>query len=129
MANIPENLRYTKDHEWIAIDGATATIGVTDYAQHSLGDIVYVELPKAGETFAAHETFGSVESVKAVSEVYTPLSGEIVESNLGLNDTPELVNNDPYQGAWMIKIKMSNSGETDALLNAAEYEEYLKASK
>lgn len=123
--NIPENLRYSKDHEWVAVDGDSATVGITDYAQHSLGDVVYIELPKAGETFAAHEAFGSVESVKAVSEVFTPVSGEVLEANDALNDTPEFVNTDPYQGAWLIKIKMSNPLETDALLNAAEYEEFL----
>ena len=127
--NIPENLRYTKDHEWLAIDGETATLGITDYAQHALGDVVYVELPKAGETFAADETIGSVESVKAVSEIYTPISGEVLEANTSLNDAPETVNSDTYQSGWLIKLKMSNSGETDALLNAAEYEEFLSASK
>ncbi|HEX8247265.1 MAG TPA: glycine cleavage system protein GcvH [Pyrinomonadaceae bacterium] len=128
MANIPENLRYSKDHEWVAVDGETATIGITDYAQHQLGDVVYVELPKAGETFTEHEAFGSVESVKAVSEIFTPISGEVTEVNDGLNDTPEVVNSDPYDGGWMVKLKMSNTGEIDALLSAAEYEEYLNAT-
>jgi glycine cleavage system H protein len=128
MANIPENLRYSKDHEWVAVDGETATIGITDYAQHQLGDVVYVELPKAGETFTEHEAFGSVESVKAVSEIFTPISGEVTEVNDGLNDTPEVVNADPYEGGWMVKLKMSNTGEIDALLSAAEYEEYLNAT-
>src|SRR5918997_3804128 len=100
MANIPENLRYSKDHEWLSVDGDTATIGITDYAQHSLGDVVYVELPKPGDKFESHEAFGSVESVKAVSEVFTPVSGEVVEINEGLNDTPEAVNSDPYGAAW-----------------------------
>jgi glycine cleavage system H protein len=128
MANIPENLRYSKDHEWVSVDGDTATIGITDYAQHQLGDVVYVELPKAGETFTEHEAFGSVESVKAVSEIFTPISGEVTEVNDGLNDTPEVVNSDPYEGGWMVKLKMSNPGEIDALLSAAEYEEYLNAN-
>jgi glycine cleavage system H protein len=128
MANIPENLRYSKDHEWVLVNGEIATIGITDYAQHSLGDVVYIELPKAGESFGAHEAFGSVESVKAVSEVFTPVGGEVTESNESLNDTPETVNTDPYEGAWMIKVKMSNPGEADALLNSVEYEEYLAAS-
>jgi glycine cleavage system H protein len=128
MANIPENLRYSKDHEWVAVDGETATIGVTDYAQHQLGDVVYVELPKEGESFGAHEAFGSVESVKAVSEIFTPIAGEVLEVNEGLNDTPEVVNSDPYGAAWMVKLKMDNPGEADALLNAAEYEEYLNAN-
>ena len=129
MANILENLRYTKDHEWVAVDGDTATIGITDYAQHSLGDVVYIELPKVGEKLAAHDSFGSVESVKAVSEVFTPISGEIQEANESINDTPEVVNSDPYGEGWMIKIKMDNAGEADALLNAAEYEEYLSTTE
>ena len=128
MANIPEKLRYSKDHEWLSVDGDTATIGITDYAQHSLGDVVYVELPKPGDKFESHEAFGSVESVKAVSEVFTPVAGEIIESNDALNDDAEKVNSDPYGDAWMIKIKMDNPGEADALLNAAEYEDYLNAS-
>ena len=127
MANIPENLHYSKDHEWVAVEGDVATVGITDYAQHSLGDVVYVELPKIGDTLESHEAFGSVESVKAVSEIFTPIAGEVVEVNDGLNDAPETVNSDPYGGAWMIKIKMANKGEADAMLNAAEYEEYLNA--
>jgi len=128
MANIPENLRYSKDHEWVSVDGDTATIGITDYAQYSLGDVVYVELPKAGETFVEHEAFGSVESVKAVSEIFTPISGEVTEVNDGLNDTPEVVNTDPYGDGWMVRLKMSNTGEIDALLSSAEYEEYLNTN-
>jgi glycine cleavage system H protein len=125
MANIPENLRYTKDHEWIAVDGETAGIGITDYAQSSLGDVVYIDLPRVGDKFAAHEAFGSVESVKAVSEVFIPIAGEVIEVNSALNDTPEKVNGDPYGDAWFIKIKMANPGEADAMLSAEEYEEYL----
>jgi glycine cleavage system H protein len=125
MANIKENLHYSKDHEWVAVDGETATIGITDYAQHSLGDVVYVDLPRVGDKLDAHEAFGSVESVKAVSEIFTPIAGEVTEVNDALNDTPEAVNNDSYGAAWMIKIKMNNALEVDALLNAAEYEEYL----
>ena len=125
MSNILENLRYSKDHEWVLVDGDVATVGITDYAQESLGDVVYVELPKAGDTFAAHEPIGSVESVKAVSEIFTPVGGDIVESNESVNDTPENVNSDCYGEGWMIKIKMNNPGEADAMLNAAEYEEYL----
>ena len=128
MANIPENLRYSKDHEWLSVDGDTATVGITDYAQHSLGDVVYVELPKAGDTFESHEAFGSVESVKAVSEVFMPVAGEIVEINEALNDDAEKVNSDPYGDAWMVKVRMTNPGEADALLTAAEYEEYLSAN-
>ncbi|MFN2411813.1 MAG: glycine cleavage system protein GcvH [Pyrinomonadaceae bacterium] len=125
MVNIPENLRYTKDHEWLMVDGDAASIGTTDYAQHSLGDVVYVDLPRVGDRFAAHEAFGSVESVKAVSEVFTPVAGEVTEVNDGLNDTPEKVNADPYGDAWFIKIKMENSGAADAMLSAVEYEEFL----
>jgi len=128
MANIQENLHYSKDHEWVAVDGDVATIGITDYAQHALGDVVYVELPKVGDTLESHEAFGSVESVKAVSEIFTPIAGEVVGVNDELNETPEAVNSDPYGAAWMIKIKMKNHGEADAMLNAAEYEEYLEAS-
>ena len=129
MANIPDNLRYSKDHEWVAADGDVATIGITDYAQHSLGDVVYIDMPRVGDSFDAHKAFGSVESVKAVSEVFTPIGGEVVEINDGLNDSPESVNNDPYTSGWMVKIKMSNPGEVDALLSAAEYEEFLSASE
>ena len=128
MANIPENLRYTKDHEWVGVDGEVASIGITDYAQHSLGDVVYIDMPRVGDKFGTHEAFGSVESVKAVSEVFTPIGGEITEVNDGLNDSPESVNNDPYGAGWMIKVKMDNPGEADKLLSSAEYEEYLEAS-
>ena len=128
MSNIPENLRYSKDHEWIRVDGDVATIGITDYAQHSLGDVVYIDLPRAGDKLNSHEAFGSVESVKAVSEIFTPIAGEIAEVNDGLNDTPEAVNNDPYETGWMIKVKMENPLEADGMLSAAEYEEYLEAT-
>jgi glycine cleavage system H protein len=127
MSNIPENLRYSKDHEWVKVDGDIAAIGITDYAQHALGDVVYIDMPRAGDKLGAHEAFGSVESVKAVSEIFTPLAGEIVEVNDDLNDTPEAVNSDPYGAAWMIKIKMDNPGEADAMLSAEEYEEYLSS--
>lgn len=129
MANIPESLRYSKDHEWVSVAGDTATIGITDYAQHSLGDVVYIDMPRVGDTFSTHEAFGSVESVKAVSEIFTPIAGEIIEVNDGLNDTPEAVNNDPYSSGWMIKIRMDNPNEADKLLSAVEYEEYLAASE
>lgn len=128
MSNIPENLRYSKDHEWIGVDGEIATIGITDYAQHSLGDVVYIDMPRVGDKLSAHEAFGSVESVKAVSEIFVPIGGEITEVNSGLNDTPEAVNNEPYTDGWMIKIKMDNPGEADAMLSSSEYEEYLEAS-
>ena len=105
MSNIPENLKYSKDHEWVSVDGDVATIGITDYAQSSLGDVVYVDFPRVGDKFDSHESFGSVESVKAVSEVFTPVAGEIAEINEGLNDTPEKANNDPYGDGWLIKVK------------------------
>ena len=123
--NIPENLHYSKDHEWVEVKEGIATVGITDYAQHALGDVVYVDLPRVGDNLASHEAFGSIESVKAVSEVFTPVAGEIVEVNDGLNDTPESVNTDPYGAAWMIKVKMENALEADAMLSAAEYEEFL----
>ena len=128
MANIPENLRYSKDHEWLQVDGDVAAIGITDYAQHSLGDVVYIDMPRVGDKFGAHEAFGSVESVKAVSEIFVPIAGEIAEVNDGLNDAPEVVNSDPYAGGWIVKIKMENPGDADALMSSAEYEEYLEAS-
>lgn len=129
MANIPEDLHYSKDHEWIRVDGDAAAIGITDYAQHALGDVVYIELPSVGDKFTPHEAIGSVESVKAVSEVFTPIAGEVIEVNDGLNDNPEVVNTDPYGEGWMIKVKMDNPGEADAMLNAAEYEEYLSENE
>jgi glycine cleavage system H protein len=125
MANVPEGLYYSKDHEWLKVEGEAGTVGITDHAQHSLGDVVYVELPKAGETFAAHDTFGSVESVKAVSELFLPVGGEVTEVNESLSDEPEKVNADPYGAGWMLRVKLSNRGEVDSLLSAAEYEDYL----
>ena len=127
MANIPDDLHYSKDHEWVRVDGNIAVVGVTDYAQDSLGDVVYVELPKVGDEFAANESFGSVESVKAVSEVFCPVSGEVVGINEALADTPEEVNHDPYGKGWMIRVQMANPGEVDSLLTAAEYEDFTKA--
>ena len=105
MANVPEDLHYSKDHEWVRVDGGEAIIGITDYAQNSLGDVVYVELPKAGDEFAANESFGSVESVKAVSEVFTPVAGKVAAINESLADEPETVNSDPYGAGWMIRVK------------------------
>jgi glycine cleavage system H protein len=127
MANVPEDLHYSKDHEWVRVDGDQVIIGITDYAQNSLGDVVYVELPKVGEEFAANESFGSVESVKAVSEVFTPVAGAVVKINESLADEPEKVNSDPYGEGWMIRVQMSNPGEVDSLLTAAEYEDFTKA--
>ena len=126
MSNIPEDLSYTKDHEWVRIKDDQATIGITDHAQDQLGDVVYVELPKVGDTFEVAEAFGSVESVKAVSEIYMPLSGAVTEVNETLNDSPEKVNEDPYGDGWMIVMKVDNPAQVDGLLNAAEYEDYIK---
>src|SRR5690349_15433005 len=127
MANVPEDLHYSKDHEWVRVEGDQAIIGITDYAQNSLGDVVYVELPKAGDKFAGIEPFGSVESVKAVSEVFTPTAAKITRINESLADEPEKVNSDPYGDGWMTRLKMDNPGEVDSLLNDAQYEDFTKA--
>jgi glycine cleavage system H protein len=127
MANVPEDLHYSKDHEWVRVEGDIGVVGITDHAQDALGDVVYVELPKVGEEFSAHEAFGSVESVKAVSDIFTPVSGEVAAVNDTLNDEPEKVNSDPYGEGWMIKIKLKTAGEVDSLLTAAEYEDFTKA--
>ncbi|HEV7746956.1 MAG TPA: glycine cleavage system protein GcvH [Pyrinomonadaceae bacterium] len=129
MANIPDDLHYSKDHEWVRVEGNVAVVGITDYAQDALGDVVYVELPKVGDDFAANEAFGSVESVKSVSEVFSPVSGEIVGINETLADAPEKVNQDSYGEGWMIRIQMTNAGEVDSMLTAAEYEDFTKAEK
>jgi glycine cleavage system H protein len=121
--NIPENLKYTKDHEWIAIDGDIATIGITDFAQGELGDIVYVEIETLDETLDQEEVFGSIEAVKTVSDLFMPVSGEIIELNEEIESSPEVVNSDPYGDGWMIKVKMSDPSEADALLDAATYTE------
>ncbi|MUP44513.1 glycine cleavage system protein GcvH [Gramella sp. BOM4] len=123
--NIPQELKYTKDHEWVKIEGDTATIGVTDFAQGELGDIVYVEVETLDESLEKEEVFGTVEAVKTVSDLFMPVSGEIIEFNDSLEDEPEKVNNDPYGEGWMIKIKMSDSSEVDELLSADEYKEVI----
>ncbi|MCB9364689.1 MAG: glycine cleavage system protein GcvH [Flavobacteriales bacterium] len=120
--NIPANLKYTKDHEWVKIDGDVAIIGITDFAQGELGDIVYVEVETEGETLAQEETFGTVEAVKTVSDLFMPVSGEVIEFNSDLESQPEVVNNDPYEAGWMIKVKMSDMSEVDGLLSADEYQ-------
>ena len=122
----PEENLYTKDHEWIFVQGDIGIIGITDYAQHELGDVVYVDLPEVGDTFEANEPFGSVESVKAVSEIFCPLSGEVVEVNTKLEDKPELINESPHQKAWMIKLRIANLDELKDLLSTEEYEEYIQ---
>jgi glycine cleavage system H protein len=124
--NLPEDVKYTDDHEWTKLDGEVATIGISDYAQDQLGDIVFVELPEAGSSFDKGEEFGSVESVKAVSELYMPLGGEVVEINPDLEDAPEQVNSDPYGGGWMLKIKIADPAELDGLMDKNAYLESLK---
>ncbi|MFM6964898.1 MAG: glycine cleavage system protein GcvH [Sphingomonadales bacterium] len=119
--NIPAELKYTKDHEWVKLEGDIATIGITAFAQSELGDIVYVEVETVGETMAQEEVFGSVEAVKTVSDLFLPMSGEIIEFNEALEANPELVNNDPYGEGWMVKVRVSNASEYDALLDATAY--------
>ena len=119
--NIPSDLKYTKDHEWVSIDGDVATVGITDFAQGELGDIVYVEVETVDETLDAEEIFGTVEAVKTVSDLFLPLSGEIIEFNESLEDEPEKVNSDPYGEGWMIKIKCSDLSQVDDLLSADDY--------
>jgi glycine cleavage system H protein len=117
----PENLKYTKDHEWIRIEGDTGTIGITEYAQSELGDVVFVELPSVGKTMKAHEAFGTIEAVKAVSDLYAPISGTVIEVNAALGDEPETVNKDPYNAGWMVKVKLLDPQEVIGLLDAAGY--------
>ena len=123
--NIPQELKYTKDHEWVKIDGNIATVGVTDFAQGELGDIVYVEVETVGETMEREEVFGTVEAVKTVSDLFLPLAGEIIEFNESLEDAPEKVNTDPYGDGWMVKIKMSDEDEIAGLMSPEEYKELI----
>ena len=125
--SVPSNLKYTKDHEWVSIDGDIATVGITDFAQGELGDIVYVEVETLDETLDREEVFGTVEAVKTVSDLFLPLSGEIVEFNENLESEPEIVNSDPYGEGWMIKIKISNPEEVDDLMDDAAYKELVGA--
>ena len=122
----PADCKYTREHEWVRLEGDTATVGITDYAQSELGDIVFVELPASGARVQQGESFGVVESVKAASDLYAPLSGEVLEANAALQDTPELVNREPYGNGWMLRVKPADSGELDRLLDAAAYDEYVK---
>ena len=124
--NLPENLKYTKDHEWIQIDGDVLTIGITDFAQSELGDIVYVDVDTLDDTVEANEVFGSVEAVKTVSDLFRPMTGEVIEFNEGLEDAPELVNSDPYGEGWMIKVKASDVTQIDDLLDASAYKELVQ---
>lgn len=125
--NIPTNLKYTKDHEWVSIEGDIATVGITDFAQKELGDIVYVEVDTLDQTLSKDEVFGTVEAVKTVSDLFLPLSGEIVEFNDELESNPEVVNSDPYGAAWMIKVKISNASEIDSLLSSEDYKALIGA--
>ena len=128
MANVPADLRYTREHEWARVEGDRARIGITAFAQEQLGDVVFVELPKVGARVTALKTFGVVESVKAVSDLFAPLSGEVVEVNAELAKRPETVNADPYGEGWMILVKMANAGELAALMTAADYEKLVAAA-
>lgn len=125
--NYPENFHYTKEHEWVSVEGDIGTIGITDYAQHELGDIVYVDLPKPGATVGKGKTIGSVESVKAVSDIYSPVTGEIIEVNGALSDTPEKLNADPHGDAWLVKLRLSAADELKDLLTVADYRSYIGA--
>jgi glycine cleavage system H protein len=127
MNTYPENYRYTKEHEWVRVDGEQAVVGITDHAQNELGDIVYVELPKVGDMLEQGKTLGSVESVKAVSDVYAPVSGEVVEINQALSTAPEKLNADPHGEAWLVKIRLTAPDEIKQLLSAAEYQNYIGA--
>jgi glycine cleavage system H protein len=126
----PNDYRYTKDHEWVKVNGSTGTIGITDYAQHELGDVVFVELPKVGAHLKAGESLGTVESVKAVSEIFCPVSGDVTEINPALGNAPEKINQDPHNSAWLIKLRLSDAKETSGLMDSAAYEAYIaKKSK
>lgn len=125
MANIPSELKYTEDHEWVRMDGDVATFGVTDYAQGELGDVVFLELPEAGDEIKQGEAFGSVEAVKTVADLYAPVTGEVTEVNETLEDAPETVNQDPYGDGWLVKVKLSDKTELDSLMDAEAYEQHI----
>ncbi|MEK0421453.1 MAG: glycine cleavage system protein GcvH [Bacteroidetes bacterium] len=125
--NFPENLKYTKDHEWISVEGDVATVGITDFAQSELGDIVFVDISTQGESLSQHDVFGTVEAVKTVSDLYMPISGEILEVNSGLDNAPESVNSDAYGSGWMVKVKLSNAAELDGLMSATDYKAMIGA--
>lgn len=126
MSNVPSDLKYTKDHEWVRVKGNSAVVGITDHAQKQLGDVVYVELPKVGATFAAEDPFGSLESVKAVSEAFSPLAGKVVKVNEELAESPELINEEPYGDGWLIELEISDSKQLAGLMDAAAYSDYVK---
>ncbi len=123
--NIPSELKYTKDHEWAKLDGDVITVGITDYAQGELGDVVFIELPQAGDTVVKDDTFGTIEAVKAVSDLFSPVNGEVVETNDSLEDTPDVVNSDPYGAGWMVKIKIASDSEWESLLSADDYQSHI----
>ena len=125
----PEHFRYTKEHEWVLVEGDTGTVGITDHAQEELGDIVYVDLPKQGAKIEQGKSLGSVESVKAVSDVYSPVTGEVLEANSVLAESPEKLNEDPHGAAWLVKVKLANPAEVQNLMTAAEYQSYIGAEK
>lgn len=125
MMNIPDNLKYTKDHEWVKVDGDTAIVGITDFAQHELGDIVFVEVDTVEETLDKEETFGTIEAVKTVSDLFMPVGGEVLEFNEELEATPDIINKDPYGDGWIIKIKIADASEADDLLSADEYKDLI----
>jgi glycine cleavage system H protein len=122
----PKDYHYTKDHEWVKMDGDVGTVGITDFAQKQLGDVVYVELPEPGTQMEFHQSLGVVESVKAVSDVYSPVAGEVTEVNEGLNDTPELLNEDPHEKGWIVKIKLNDQADLEKLMAADDYEKFLE---
>jgi glycine cleavage system H protein len=121
----PKDYRYTKEHEWVKVDGSNGTIGITDYAQHELGDVVFVEMPKVGTQLKPRQSFGTIESVKAVSEIFSPVSGEVTETNPALADSPEMINKDPHGAAWLIKVRLAHPKEPAGLMDAAAYEAYI----
>ena len=125
-SDYPQDFRYTKDHEWVRLEGDTATVGITEYAQHELGDVVFVELPESGASISQGQSFGVVESVKAASDLYAPISGEVTETNGSLQDQPDLVNREPHSGGWMIKVRPANPKDLDSLMTADAYAKYLE---
>ena len=127
--DIPKNLKYTKEHEWARIEGEAATFGISDYAQNHLGDVVFVELPEVGSSFKAGDAFSAVESVKAASDIYAPVGGEVTEINADLEDHPELLNQSPYDKGWIVKVKVQNGSDAEKLMDAAKYEEFLKTQE
>jgi glycine cleavage system H protein len=125
--NIPEDLKYTKDHEWVKIDGSTGTVGITDYAQGELGDIIYIDVTTVGNDVGAGDTFGTIEAVKTVADMFAPVAGKITEFNSAVNDNPAVVNNDPYGAGWLVKMEIKNPGDLDGLLSVEEYKKLVGA--